>query len=110
VTHRVRFHPAVAGDLAAIARSMLPHAGPAVTARIIAELREAARGLRLAPHRGTLRHEILPGLRAIPAGRRGVIAFTVDDAAGEVLVIVIAHGGADWMGRAGARGPSPAGD
>jgi plasmid stabilization system protein ParE len=99
----VRFHPAVSDDLRGIARSMLPYAGRATTARIISELRDAALSLRETPHRGSLRNEIMPGLRAIPAGRRGVIAFTVDDKRGEVFVHVIAYGGADWISRLPAR-------
>lgn len=97
--YRVRFHPAVSEDLRGIARSMLPHAGPAITTRIILELRDAARSLQETPHRGSLRHEILPGLRAIPAARRGVIAFTVDETTREVFVHIIAYGGADWASR-----------
>lgn len=34
---------------------------------------------------GTRRDHILPGLPAIPAARRAVVAFTVDDDADEVL-------------------------
>lgn len=51
------------------------------------------------PHKGSLRHEIAPGLRAIPAGRHAVVAFTVDDADRSVLVHAITHGGADWISR-----------
>lgn len=103
MTYRVRFHPEVSNDLLGIARSMLPHAGPEITGRIIADLRKAARSLADTPHRGTLRPEILPGLRAIPATRRGVIVFTVDDEAREVFVHVIAYGGADWVSRVPGR-------
>lgn len=97
--YRVRFHPAVADDLRGIARSMLPHAGSVTTSRIVAELRNAARSLQETPHRGSLRHEIMPDLRAIPAARRGVVVFTVDDEARDVFVHIIAYGGADWMSR-----------
>lgn len=100
MTYRVRFHPAVAGDLHGIALSLLSHAGRASTTRILLTLRDTARSLAHTPHRGSLRDEILPGLRAIPAGRRGVIVFTVDDASREVHVHVIAYGGSDWVSRA----------
>lgn len=101
--YRVRFHPAVSDDLRGIARSMLPHAGPEITTRIILELRDAARALQDTPLRGSLRDEILPGLRAIPAARRGVVVFTVDDATREVFVHIIAYGGSDWMSRVPGR-------
>jgi toxin ParE1/3/4 len=97
--YRVRFHPAVSDDLRGIARSMLPYAGRAITTRIVSELRDAARSLQETPHRGSLRHEIMPGLRTIPAARRGVVAFTVDDATRDVFVHIIAYGGADWVSR-----------
>ncbi|MBV0892895.1 type II toxin-antitoxin system RelE/ParE family toxin [Paracoccus sp. Z118] len=103
MSYRVRFHPAVSDDLRGIARSMLPHAGKTITTRVASELRDAARSLQEAPHRGSLRHEIMPGLRAIPAARRGVIAFTVDDATREVFVLIIAYGGADWVSRVPGR-------
>ncbi|WP_299083241.1 hypothetical protein [uncultured Ruegeria sp.] len=45
----------------------------------------------------------MPGLRAIPATRRAVIAFTIDEDAREVLVIAITYGGADWISRTGHR-------
>ncbi|WP_425101821.1 type II toxin-antitoxin system RelE/ParE family toxin [Tropicibacter sp. S64] len=101
--YTVRFHPAVSRDLRGIAQSMMPHAGPETTARILTQLRNAARSLSQTPHRGSLRNDILPGLRAIPAARRGVIAFTVDDDTREVFVHIIAYGGANWTGRVGGR-------
>jgi toxin ParE1/3/4 len=99
VSYRVHFHPAVSDDLRGIARSILPHASKTITTRIVCELRDAARALRETPHRGSLRHEIVPGLRVIPAARRGVVAFTVDDATREVFVHIISYGGADWASR-----------
>lgn len=99
MTYRVRFHRKVSQDLCGIARAMLPHAGPQATERVLTTLRDAARGLADTPHEGTLRDDILPGLRAIPAGRRGVICLSVDDATRTVLVHVIAWAGADWQAR-----------
>ena len=78
MNYRIRFHPLVARDLDAIAT------------------------LKATPHKGSLREEIAPGLRAIPAGRKAAIAFVVDDAR-EVLIYVVTYGGADWIGRTRAR-------
>ena len=47
--------------------------------------------------------QIAPGLRAIPAGRKSVVAFIVDDERREVLVLAVTTGGADEMGRVGQR-------
>ena len=58
---------------------------------------------RIPPHKGSLRNEIAAGLSAIPAGRKAVIAFVVDDEAREVLIYAVSYGGADWALRSSAR-------
>ena len=99
MTYRIRFHPLVARDLDAIARWTLDYAGPEIAARKLAEIEAAIATLRYTPHKGSLRTEIARGLRAIPAGRKTVIAFVVDDAAAEVLIYAVTYGGADWAAR-----------
>jgi toxin ParE1/3/4 len=103
VSYRIRFHPLVARDLDAIARWILDYAGPDVAARKLAKIEAAIATLKSTPHKGSRRDEIAPGLRAIPAGRKAVIAFTVDDGAGEVLIYAVTYGGADWVGRSSVR-------
>lgn len=49
-----------------------------------------------APSRQAAARELL---RAIPAGRKAIIAFTVDDEAAEVLIYAVTYGGADWAMR-----------
>lgn len=99
MTYRIRYHPLVARDLDAIARWILDYAGPDIAARKLAEIEAAIATLTDTPHKGSLRPEIAAGLRAIPAGRKAVIAFVVDDDAAEVLVYAITYGGADWARR-----------
>ena len=101
--YRIRFHPLVARDLDAIAHWIIDYAGPETAARKLSEIEAAIATLKTTPHKGSLRYEIAPGLRAIPAGRKAVIAFVVDDDEGEVLIYAITYGGADWVGRSGAR-------
>lgn len=101
--YELRFHPAVRGDLATIARLITETAGRATAERKLAEIAAAIRALAETPHKGTLRDEVAPGLRAIPAGRRAVVAFRVDDAARAVFVYAVTYGGADWIGRARER-------
>ena len=101
--YRIRFHPLVARDLDAIAHWIIDYAGHEAAARKLAEIEAAIATLRITPHKGSLRDEIAPGLRAIPAGRKAVIAFVVDDDAGEVLIYAVTYGGADWVGRSSAR-------
>ena len=103
MSYRTRFHPAVAGDLDAIARWIIEHAGPEAAERRLAEIEAVVATLRDTPHKGSTRDEIAPGLRAIPAGRRAVVAFVVDDTAGEVLVHAVSYAGADWIARSTAR-------
>jgi toxin ParE1/3/4 len=103
VNYRIRYHPRVARDLDAIAQWILDYAGPDSAARKLAEIEAAIATLKATPHKGSLRAEIAPGLRAIPAGRKAVIAFTVDDDATEVLIYAVTYGGADWAKRSRMR-------
>jgi plasmid stabilization system protein ParE len=103
VSYRIRFHPLVARDLNAIALWILDYAGPEVAARKLVEIEAAIATLKATPHKGSLRDEIAPGLRAIPASKKAVIAFTVDDDAAEVLIYAVTYGGADWAMRSSMR-------
>lgn len=99
MTYRIRFHPLVARDLDAIARWILDYAGPDAAVGKLAEIEAAIATLKTTPHKGGLRTEIAPGLRAIPAGRKAVVAFVVDDDTTEVLIYAVTYGGADWAMR-----------
>ena len=101
--YRIRFHPLVARDLDAIAQWIIDYAGPDAAARKLSEIEAAITTLIITPHKGSLRDEITPSLRAIPAGRKAVIAFVVDDDAAEVLVYAVTYGGADWAMRSRVR-------
>ena len=101
--YRIRFRPLVARDLDAIAQWIIDYAGPDLAARKLAEIEAAIATLQATPHKGSLSDEIAPGLRAIPAGRNAVVAFLVDDEAGEVLIYAVAYGGADLIRRTAAR-------
>ncbi|QPH55212.1 type II toxin-antitoxin system RelE/ParE family toxin [Pontivivens ytuae] len=59
--------------------------------------------LPLAPHRGSVRDELAPGLRAIPIRGSTVVVFQVDEDTQEVRILRIAAGGSDWMKTFGAR-------
>jgi toxin ParE1/3/4 len=99
VSYRIRFHPLVARDLDTITRWILDYAGPDIAARKLTEIEAAIATLKDTPHKGSLRPEIAPRLRAIPAGRKAVIAFVVDDEVTEVLIYAVTYGGADWVAR-----------
>ena len=101
--YRIRFHPQVSRDLEAITHWIIEYAGSHVADRKLAEIERTNMGLAQVPHKGSVHDDIAPGLRAIPAGRRAVIAFTVDDAAEEVLIHAVTYSGGDWEGRSRAR-------
>lgn len=101
--YRIRLHPAVTADLIAIADLIVAYAGPQPALRRLAEIEQTIASLASTPHKGSLRPEIAPGLRAIPAGRKAVIAFTVDDATKEVFVHAIGYAGSDWISRSAER-------
>ena len=103
MNYRIRYHPLVARDLDAIVRWILDYAGPDAAARKLTEIEATIATLKETPHKGSLRTEIATGLRAIPAGRKAVIAFTVDDDAAEVLIYAVTYGGADWAMRSSMR-------
>lgn len=101
--YRIRLHPAVSDDLAAIARLIADYAGAASAQRKLAEIENVITSLQETPHKGSLRNEITSNLRAIPAGRKGIVVFTIDDDRREVLVHAIGYAGQDWTTRSMAR-------
>lgn len=103
MTYRIRFHPSVADDLDWIAEWISDYAGASSAATKLDEIEATIRSLALTPHKGSKRDEIAPGLRAIPAGRKGIVVFAVDDDLREVLIYAVSYGGADWVRRSKAR-------
>jgi toxin ParE1/3/4 len=95
VTYRVVRHPRVARDLESIADLIADYAGVDVALRKLAEIEACLTRLADTPHVGSIRDEVAPGLRAIPAARKGVVCFVVDDAAREVRVISNTYAGAE---------------
>lgn len=100
---RLQFHPAVAGDLTAIARWITIQGGHKSADRILDVIVAVIVSLLEVPHRGSVRHEIAPDLRAIPAGKRAVVAFVVNDETGIIRIIAVSYGGSDWVGRSRVR-------
>lgn len=104
MSYRIRFHPAVADELDAIISWLIDYAGPQSATRRLDEIEATIARLADLPHKGSRRGEIAPGLRAIPAGRKAVISFTVDDDAHEVHIHAVTYAGADWITRSISRG------
>ncbi|GGK29410.1 type II toxin-antitoxin system RelE/ParE family toxin [Salinarimonas ramus] len=96
MTYRLRYHPAVPGDLARIEGWVSKRSSAETAARIIAEIEDAAAELTTFPHRGSVRNHVRNGIRAIPAGRRAVIVFRVNDVDRTVLIVGVSYAGSDW--------------
>jgi len=95
--YRILRHPNVADDLFDIAVLIADYAGVEIALRRIGEIEQTVQKLRDVPHIGSVRDEIAPGLRAIPAAGKGVICFIVDDENHEVRILAIGYAGSDWM-------------
>ncbi len=101
--YKVDRHPLVRRDLMEITRLVGEYAGYDVSRRKMAEFRQTISQSEDFPHIGTLRQDIRPYLRVIPAAGKGVICFTVDDERRTVRIIAIAYAGADWTSRVAER-------
>ena len=104
MSYRVLFHPDVKHDLAAIVQIVTGYAGPRAAATRLSEIEAVVSGLADIPHKGSIRSDIARGLRAIPAGRKTVIAFSVDEKSKTVLVHAIGFAGSDWIASISSRG------
>ena len=97
-------HPGVEFDLYDIADLVAEFAGKSVARNKLAMIERTIAKLVDTPHTGTIRNDIYPGLRAIPAAGKGVVCFTVDDEQRAVYIICIAYAGTEWMKRVAQRG------
>ena len=86
-----------------IAQLLADFAGYEVGLRKILEIETSIKSLSEQPHIGTIRKEIAEGLRAIPAARKGVITFTIDDDLRRVYILSVTYAGADWIARSKQR-------
>lgn len=99
MSYRIELHPAVRADHERIFRSIADFAGEASARRKLGEIRKSVESLAEAPHRSSVRPDILPGFHAIPAGRRAVVGFVIDEGGKTVRVLAVVYAGADWEAR-----------
>ena len=104
MAYRIVRHPEVEQDLENILVLILDYAGPEIARRKLAEIEASIESLADTPHQGTLRHEIYPGLRAIPTARKGVVCFTIDEDGQEVQLVAVAYAGQEWSKMVADRG------
>jgi toxin ParE1/3/4 len=92
MTRRVVFSPRAELHLEELYRYILSDAGPMRADRVVGRLVHACESLADLPFRGTLRDDLLPGLRVMGYRRQATIAFTIE------AETVTVHG-VLWRGR-----------
>ncbi|WP_299030948.1 type II toxin-antitoxin system RelE/ParE family toxin [uncultured Sulfitobacter sp.] len=97
--YKIRFHPEVADDLQIIAEIVADYSGLSVAKNKLNEIQSAVFSLADTPKKGTIRSELGVAVRAIPAGRKGIVVFEVDENTTTVFVLAITYGGADWISK-----------
>ena len=103
MTYRILFHPEVESDLGIIAKVISEYSGFEVAKQKLIDIEQAVSTLQETPHKGSIRDDLPGAVRAIPAGRRGVVVFEVDDENRSVYIFAITYGGADWISKVDLR-------
>lgn len=101
--YRIKRHKAVDRDLANIMRLITEYSSKEVALAKLTEIEKTIRSLIDVPHKGSVRDDLFPGLRVIPAGKKGAVCFTVDDKKKTVRIIAIAYAGEEWLRKVEAR-------
>ncbi|SEH40871.1 type II toxin-antitoxin system RelE/ParE family toxin [Tardiphaga sp. OK245] len=91
---RVFFRPQAEADLIGLYDYIAEAAGTKIAGGYIDRIEAACMALATFPKRGTLRNDILPGLRTIGFERRATIAFRALKT--RVEIVTIAYGGRDF--------------
>lgn len=94
-TYEVRFRDLAIRQLSQIQAYIAKTGGEATARRFVGNAFRHMEGFATAPHRGSLREEIRPGLRLVGWRRKLSIAFVVDNAALTVTVLAVYYRGRD---------------
>ena len=94
-TYTVRFIAAAVDDLSEIFNFVAERAGNRIAEAFVMRLEASCLSLSLAPHRGTARDDLRPGLRTFGVERRATILFTVNDDRAEAVILGVLYGGRD---------------
>ena len=95
MTYVVVFAETASQQLKAIRDYIASVADSGTAQRYVDAIVDHCLGLDTFPHRGVQRDDLRPGLRTISYRKRVVIAFVVDDGAGQVTVTGVFYGGQD---------------
>ncbi|MBW9089170.1 type II toxin-antitoxin system RelE/ParE family toxin [Rhizobium wenxiniae] len=96
MTYRIIKHPLVEADLFDITAYISSYAGLNVGKAKVDEIVDFISKLSDFPKIGSIRNELGPNLRAVPASEKAVVCFTVDDDTRTVMILCISYAGSDW--------------
>lgn len=99
MSFRVILHPRARVDLLQLRDAISDLGGGAASRRILQAIEAVISGPADVPLQCSVRDEVTPGLRSIPAAGKGVVSFVVDDGARVVRVVAVTYGGQDWFRR-----------
>lgn len=97
-------HPLIESDLLDITDFVASYAGLDVGKAKVDEITAFISRLEDFPRIGSIRDDLRPGLRAIPASEKAVVCFTVNDETRTVFIICVSYAGSDWEHRVKERG------
>jgi toxin ParE1/3/4 len=99
VVYDIKYHAKIEQDLFDIFLLIENYAGSDIARAKLSEFEKIFDNLSDFPNIGSVRNELRPGLRAIPAGEKGVVCFTVDEDDQSVFIICVTYAGANWVAR-----------
>lgn len=91
--YKIAFSPLAEADIEAIVDWIADQSGTRTARGFVDRIERRIESLRHFPVRGTLRHDLAPGLRLIGLEQRVTIAFPVGDT--EVTIERVLYGGRD---------------
>lgn len=94
MNYRVVFTPEAEEELVTLYNTIAMATSPVIASRYTGAIVDYCESLQHFPHRGTLRHDIRPGLRITHYRKRAVIAFDVDSE--QVSIIGVFYGGQNY--------------
>jgi plasmid stabilization system protein ParE len=103
----ITYHSEAGDDFDLIDEFIAAYAGETAASKVIDEIRSTISKLTDFPRIGTVRNEIVPGLRALPSAGKATICFTVNDETHTVKIVCVTYAGQDWQQIAKSREQTP---